>query len=107
MESDATGFVLVVLGFSLLWVAMLGLLWRRSLVGMLVGVLFGWLACGVTVIGFAVDRVPEAARVEGGALVMVLALVGGLQVALGLSLVLARVVRRGSLDAQDAGLLEG
>ena len=48
--------VLLVLGsLALFWVGMLGLLWRRSLVGMLVGVLFGWLSvtvAGVAAIGF-------------------------------------------------------
>jgi NADH:ubiquinone oxidoreductase subunit K len=32
---------------------------------------------------------------------------GGLQVAVGLGIVVARIKRRGTLDADDAGLLEG
>ena len=37
--------MLVVGALALFWVAMLGLLWRRSLIGMLVGVLFGFRLC--------------------------------------------------------------
>ena len=36
--------MLIVGALALFWVAMLGLLWRRSLIGMLVGVLYGWLS---------------------------------------------------------------
>ena len=38
-------FAIVMGGLAFFWVAMLGLLWRRSLIGMLLGVLFGWLFC--------------------------------------------------------------
>ena len=49
MPGDA--LALVMGGLGLFWVAMLGLLWRRSLIGMLVGVLFGWLSVVVWMIG--------------------------------------------------------
>ena len=98
---------LVMGGLALFWVAMLGLLWRRSLIGMLVGVLFGWLSVLVVGVGWLSTRSTEATPGEGGALLVVFILVGLLQVALGLALVVARVVRRGTLDVQDAGLLEG
>lgn len=97
----------VVGGLLLAWISMLGLLWRRSLVGMLVGVLVGWAAAVVVTLGFVLRAPTAVARSEGSLLVVAFALVGGAQLALGLGLVLARVVRRGSLDAQDAELLEG
>ena len=86
---------------------MLGFLWRRSLVGMLVGVLFGWLSVVVAAVGFALARDGVGESQIGAVLILLAALVSGLQVALGLSIVIARVSRRGTLDAQDAGLLEG
>ena len=96
-----------VAGIVLFWIGMLGLLWRRSLLGMLVGVLFGWIS--VALVGLAYSRVqptPEQTA-EGAALILIVCLVGALQIALGLSLVFSRISRRGTLDAQDAGLLEG
>jgi NADH:ubiquinone oxidoreductase subunit K len=92
---------------ALFWIGMLGLLWRRSLLGMLVGVAFGWLS--VAVAGMAFVRVQPLAedRVSGAAFVVCVGLISALQVALGLAIVFARVARRGSLDANDAGLLEG
>ena len=98
---------LVMGGLALFWVAMLGLLWRRSLIGMLVGVLFGWLSVVVVGVGWLSARSSEATPGEGAVLLVVFVLVGLLQVALGLAIVVARVVRRGTLDVQDAGLLEG
>ena len=74
---------------------------------MLVGVLFGWLSVGVVGVGWLSARSAEASPGEGAILLVVFALVGLLQVALGLAIVVARVVRRGTLDVQDAGLLEG
>ena len=95
----------VVAGLGLFWVGMLGLLWRRSLIGMLVGVVFGWLSVALCGVGAALLRAGDSGG--GAGLVFAAALVCGLQVALGLSIVVARVARRGSLDAQEAGLLEG
>ncbi len=103
--SAATVFVLA--GLGLFWVAMLGLLWRRSLIGMLVGVVYGWLSVVLGAVGAALLRADTGAEAGAAGLVFVAALVCGLQVALGLSIVVARVARRGSLDAQEAGLLEG
>jgi len=100
-------FVLICGGLALFWVAMLGLLWRRSLVGMLVGVLFGWLSVVVAAVGFAFARGNTEESQISAVFVLLAALISGLQVALGLSIVIARVSRRGTLDAQDAGLLEG
>ncbi|MBB85019.1 MAG: hypothetical protein CL931_14520 [Deltaproteobacteria bacterium] len=100
-------FVLVMGGLALFWIAMLGMLWRRSLIGMLVGVLFGWLSAVVVGVGWLAARSNEANPGEGAVLLIVFALVGLLQIALGLAIVVARVVRRGTLDVQDAGLLEG
>jgi len=110
---------LVVGGVALFWVAMLGLLWRRSLVGMLVGLVFGWVAVALATLGFVglqadggtTAGVGAGAVAEAPALGSVLAicvvLLGGLQVAVGLAVVVARIERRGTLDADDAGLLEG
>jgi NADH:ubiquinone oxidoreductase subunit K len=99
--------LLVVAALALFWIGMLGLLWRRSLIGMLVGVLFGWLSVTLAAIGF-IGFQSDAVGVAGGAaLVLCAALVCALQVALGLAIVVARIARRGTLDAQDAGLLEG
>jgi NADH:ubiquinone oxidoreductase subunit K len=114
---------LVVGGVALFWIAMLGLLWRRSLVGMLIGLVFGWVSVALAILGFVglqaeggavtgaavavtVAEVVEA-RALGSALVVCVVLLGGLQVAVGLAIVVARIERRGTLDADDAGLLEG
>jgi NADH:ubiquinone oxidoreductase subunit K len=106
-DLDLSVSLLVVAALALFWVGMLGLLWRRSLVGMLVGVLFGWISVAVAGIGFIGFR-HEAIEVAGGAaFVLCAALVCALEVALGLAIVVARIARRGTLDAQDAGLLEG
>lgn len=124
---------LVAGGVALFWVAMLGLLWRRSLVGMLVGLVFGWVSVALVTLGFvglqaeggavtgaavgaaAVGDAAVAvsvgsvvgARALGSVLVVCVVLLGGLQVAVGLAVVVARIERRGTLDADDAGLLEG
>jgi len=99
--------MLILGALSFFWIGMLGLLWRRSLVGMLVGVLFGWLSVSVAGIAFLALQSEAQGAVGGAVFVLCAALVCGLQVALGLAIVVARVARRGTLDAQDAGLLEG
>ncbi len=99
--------LLVVGALMLFWVGMLGLLWRRSLVGMLVGLLFAWISVALAGVGFAALRGTSDARALGGALVLCTAVLGGLQIVVGLGIVIARIKRRGTLDADDAGLLEG
>ena len=94
-------------GLALFWVGMLGLLWRRSLVGMLVGIFFGWLSVALVGVGFLGFRTTVEEASGGAVFVMGVMLACALQISLGLSFVVARVARRGSLDAQDAELLEG
>jgi len=98
---------LVIGAIALFWVGMLGLLWRRSLLGMLVGLLFGWLSAAMAAIGFSLLRPEGGSQAVGGALVFCLAVLGSLQIIVGLSIVVARIKRSGTLDADDAGLLEG
>ena len=102
-----TATLCVLAGLGLFWVAMLGLRWRRSLIGMLVGLVFGWLSVVLGAVGAALRHAGTGTESGATGLVFAAALVCGLQVALGLSIVVARVARRGSLDAQEAGLLEG
>lgn len=106
-----TSFVLTTGGLAFFWLSMLGLLWRRSLIGMLVGVLFGWLSTVVVGAGWILNRSavdPDGiGALEGERMLVLFGLAGGLQLALGLSIVVARIVRRGSVDVQEAGLLEG
>ena len=91
----------------LFWVGMLGLLWRRSLVGMLVGLLYAWISVGLAGIGFSSLRGTETSAASGGTLVLCSLILGSIQIAVGLGIVVARIKRRGTLDADDAGLLEG
>ncbi|MBW2423915.1 MAG: NADH-quinone oxidoreductase subunit K [Deltaproteobacteria bacterium] len=98
---------IVIGAIALFWVSMLGLLWRRSLIGMLVGLLFGWVSVGVAALGFLGLQSELSERASGGVLVLCAVVLGALQVAVGLGIVVARIERRGSLDADDAGLLEG
>lgn len=106
LESSAVGLV-VIGGVVLFWIGMLGLLWRRSLVGMLVGLLFAWTSVAMSAIGFSVLQGDYENAAAGGALVLCVAVMGCLQATIGLSIVVARIRRRGTLDADDAGLLEG
>lgn len=91
----------------LFWIGMLGLLWRRSLVGMLVGLLFAWISVAMAAIGFVVLQGDPENAAAGGAFVLCVLVLCCLQTATGLSIVVARIRRRGTLDADDAGLLEG
>ena len=106
-EATSAAGWLVIAGLALFWVGLLGLLWRRSLVGMLIGLLIAWVAVAVTTIGFAGLQDNAGAAASGGALVLCGALLGCIQIAVGLAIVVARIARRGTLDADDAGLLEG
>jgi NADH:ubiquinone oxidoreductase subunit K len=105
-ESSSVG-LLVIAAVMLFWIGMLGLLWRRSLVGMLVGLLFAWISVAMAAIAFAVLQGDPLNGAAGGALVLCVSVVFFLQTATGLSIVVARIRRRGTLDANDAGLLEG
>jgi NADH:ubiquinone oxidoreductase subunit K len=105
-ESSAAG-LLVIAAIALFWVGMLGLLWRRSLVGMLVGLLFAWISVAMSAIGFSVLQGASENVGTGGALVLCVSVMSFLQATIGLSIVVARIRRRGTLDADDAGLLEG
>lgn len=98
---------LVVGAAALFWIGMIGLLWRRSLVGMMVGVLFAWISVAVSVLGFIGMHVDLETAALGGTLVLCVLILCSLQIAVGLSIVVARIRRRGTLDADDAGLLEG
>jgi NADH:ubiquinone oxidoreductase subunit K len=103
--------ILVIASAILFWIGMLGLLWRRSLVGMLVGILFAWLSVAMLSIGFSISAAAGAGGGDrsalGGVLVFCVSAIACLQIAIGLGIVVARIRRRGSLDADDAGLLEG
>ena len=76
-------------------------------VGMLVGLLFSWISVGLAGIGFAALRGTENSAASGGVLVLCALILGSIQIAVGLGIVVARIKRRGTLDADDAGLLEG
>ena len=118
-QADGVVEMLLIGASALFWIGMLGLLWRRSLVGMLVGLSFAWISVGFGAIAFNVlqaaakgistDGLSLAGRslAAGGALVSCVALIGCLQIAVGLSVVVSRIRRRGTLDADDAALLEG
>jgi NADH:ubiquinone oxidoreductase subunit K len=103
--------ILVIAAAVLFWIGMLGLLWRRSLVGMLVGIFFAWISVAMISIGFSISAAAGADGAErsalGGVLVFCVSAIACLQLAIGLGVVVARIRRRGSLDADDAGLLEG
>jgi NADH:ubiquinone oxidoreductase subunit K len=105
-ELSTSGYV-VIGALMLFWVGMLGLLWRRSLVGMLVGLLIAWISVGLAGIGIASLRGGEATTASGAVFVLCVSILGGIQIAVGLGVVMARIKRRGTLDADDAGLLEG
>jgi len=108
MSFENSSVALLVIGsVAIFWIGMLGLLWRRSLVGMLVGLLFAWISAAVGAIGFAFLQGDAERTAAGGALVLCMSVLCCLQTATGLSIVVARIRRRGTLDADDAGLLEG
>jgi NADH-quinone oxidoreductase subunit K len=108
MESGIGAAGSIVVGaLMLFWVGMLGLLWRRSLVGMLIGLLIAWISVALAGVGFALLRASETASATGAVFVLCVSILGGLQISVGLGIVVARIKRRGTLDADDAGLLEG
>jgi len=101
----ATGLVFGAL--ALFWVGLLGLVLRRSLVGMLVGLGFAWASVAGLGIAVGLFQADSEAAVRAGGFALCAAIAGCLQVAVGLALVFARVRRRGSIDAEEARLLEG
>ncbi len=105
-ENSMAG-LLVIGAVALFWIGMLGLLWRRSLVGMLVGLLFAWISVAIAAIGFAVLQGDPEKAAAGGALVLCVSSLFCLQTTTGLAIIVARIRRRGTLDADDAGQLEG
>ncbi|MBY0400165.1 NADH-quinone oxidoreductase subunit K [Myxococcota bacterium] len=92
---------------ALFWVGLLGLVLRRSLVGMLVGLGFAWFSVSAVVIAFGLLSGSGERAVAAGGFALCTAIVGCLQVVVGLALVFARVGRKGSIDAEEARLLEG
>jgi NADH:ubiquinone oxidoreductase subunit K len=105
-ENSVVG-LLVAGAIALFWIGMLGLLWRRSLVGMLIGLLFAWISVAIGAIGFTILQGNPGNSAAGGALVLCVSVLCCIQISMGLSIVVARIRRRGTLDADDAGLLEG
>jgi NADH:ubiquinone oxidoreductase subunit K len=103
--SETDGLLFTAL--ALFWIGLLGLVLRRSLIGMLVGLGFAWTAVAAIAIAFGLASGDGADAVRAGGLALCVAIVGCLQVAVGLALVVARVSRRGSIDAEEARLLEG
>jgi|JI10StandDraft_1071094.scaffolds.fasta_scaffold276018_3 NADH:ubiquinone oxidoreductase subunit K len=93
------------LGFF--WVGLLGLVWRRSFVGMLVGLGFAWTSVAGLALAVGLLQPDAESAARAGGLALCAAIVGCLQVGVGVALVFARVGRRGSIDADDARLLEG
>ncbi len=108
MILESSAVALVVIGAVVLfWIGMLGLLWRRSLVGMLLGLLFAWISVAMAAIGFGGLQGSRESAAGAGALVLCVSVLFCLQTATGLSIVVARIRRHGTIDADDAGLLEG
>lgn len=98
---------LVLGALGLFWIGLLGLVLRRSLVGMLVGLGFAWASVAAIAIAFGLLAEDADRAAAAGGLAVCASIVGCLQVVVGLALVFARVGRRGSIDAEDARLLEG
>lgn len=92
---------------ALFWIGLLGLVLRRSLVGMLVGLGLAWASVAVIAIAFGLLSGEPGQAVKAGGLALCASIIGCLQVVVGLALVFARVARKGSIDAEDARLLEG
>lgn len=108
MTNLLDGSAWLVLGsMALFWIGLLGLFWRRSLVGMLVGLGFAWASVAGLAIAAGLLQADAEQAVGAGGLALCAAIVGCLQVAVGLSLVVARVSRRGTIDVEEARLLEG
>lgn len=98
---------LVLASLALAWIGLLGLVLRRSLVGLLVGLAFAWTSVAGLAIAAAVSNADASSAVSAGGLALSAAIVGCLEIAVGLALVVARVSRRGTIDVEEARLLEG
>ena len=108
MTPPVDDMALLVFGaLALFWIGLLGLVWRRSLVGMLVALGLCWASVAVLALAAGLGQAGVEGAVRAGGLALCAAIVGCLQVAVGLALVVARVSRRGSIDADEARLLEG
>lgn len=92
---------------ALFWVGLLGLVWRRSFVGMLVGLGFAWTSVAGLALAVGLLQPDGVRAAQASGLALCAAIVGCLQTGVGVALVFARVSRRGSIDAEDARLLEG
>jgi NADH:ubiquinone oxidoreductase subunit K len=103
---DGAGWILIA-SLALFWIGLLGLFWRRSLVGLLVGLGFAWASVSGLALAAGLLQVDAGRAVGAGALAVCAAIVGCLQLAVGLGVVFARVGRRGSIDVEEARLLEG
>ena len=108
MTSESQGVVWLVFGaFALFFVGLLGIVWRRNFVGMLVGLGFAWTSVAGLALAVGLLQADTLRAAPAGGLALCAAIVGSLQVSVGLALVHARVSRRGSIDAEEARLLEG
>jgi NADH:ubiquinone oxidoreductase subunit K len=108
MTNESHAIAWLVFGaLAFFWVGILGMVWRRNFVGMLVGLGFAWTSVAglALAVGLLQADADQAAR--AGGLALCAAIVGCLQVGIGVALVFARVNRRGSIDAEEARLLEG
>lgn len=92
---------------ALFWIGLLGLVWRRSFVGMLIGLGFAWTSVAGLALAVGLLQADASQAARAGGLALCASIVGCLQVGIGVSLVFARVSRRGSIDAEEARLLEG
>ena len=108
MTSESQGIVWIVFGaLALFWIGLLGIVWRRSFVGMLVGLGFAWTSVAGLALAIGLLQADPMRGAPAGGLALCAVIVGSLQVGVGLALVHARVSRRGSIDAEEARLLEG
>ena len=103
---DGAGWI-VIASLALFWIGLLGLFWRRSLVGLLVGLGFAWASVAGLALAAGLLQVESERSVGAGGLAACASIIGCLQLAVGLGIVFARVGRRGSIDVEEARLLEG
>lgn len=108
MTNESSALVWLVFGaLALFWVGVLGLVWRRNFVGMMVGLGFAWTSVAGLALAVGLLQADAVQAARAGGLALCAAIVGCLQVGVGTALVFARVSRRGTIDAEEARLLEG